>query len=139
MGEVTVSGIKYKIGRMSTFDQYHVSRKLVPSLVFMAAIEDRSQVTPDMFAKSILSTTSQLSAEDSEMALTLCLAVVERQDHGAWVRLQPPGGGRTLMFTDIGVLDLMTIVWYVLLEHGIPDFFVDRQSAAPAAAGSPAA
>ena len=83
-----INGGEYKIGKLSAFQQFHVSRKIAPILPTLIPIFLRMAKTPgggleklpDLadvltpFAEGI----AQMSNEDSEFVLSTCLGAVKR-------------------------------------------------------------
>lgn len=135
MSEITIGSDAYRIGRLSTFDQYHAARKLAPVLLFVSGVQNREEVAGETFAKAILSITSSLSKQDSELALNLCLSVIKRKQGPAWAAIMEPSSGR-LAFEDIDVKTMLLLVWEVLKEHRLLSFFDDAPSSSPEEAKS---
>jgi len=134
-----MDGKTYRIGKMTAFQQFHVSRKISPLIpplipVFM-------QIAKDSGANNIaqLSALFQpfcegfaaLSDETAEYVISNCLSVVRRRnDKDEFVPIWSTGG-KVVMFDDIN--DLSTLLRLVLrvIQDSLGNFLSGFLSGAP--------
>lgn len=117
--EVLVSGQQYLVRRLSTFDQFEIARKLSPVLSMMALQTDRAKLAQG-FPQAFCALTAGLAKEDVEELYRLILGAVLRSQQGQWVPVYVSG---QLAFVDIGMADMLNLVWAVLEAHRLVDFF----------------
>jgi hypothetical protein len=150
MAQFTVGAHNYSVGKLSAFDQFHVARKLGTVLLWIgnATLGDDEMPkpgeaekpkpkpkTPEQearnFAQSICAMAAPLSRDDAEMAISLCLSVVSR-NLGEGKGFAPVRQNGNMMYSDIELPQMLELVWHVLKENRLHDFF----SASPSAAGA---
>lgn len=125
MEDIELGGNKYRIGRLNTFQQLHLSRKIAPILPklipLFSAIASRPKDTEafdlDNIGTALSPLTEALAAmpdADFDFVVGLCLGVVTRQQGPIWPPIYKQQGG-VLMFEDIdigGILQLVTkVIW----------------------------
>jgi hypothetical protein len=128
MSEFEVGGKLYATKPMDVMTQFHVGRKLAPGL-FRCLGELRT--TGETMLDSIepmLETISLMSKGDSEYIIFSCLATCQRKNSGIYSNLT---NGTSLMFDDVGLDDMLKIVWNVI-QDTFKRFFPVRQDS-PAA------
>lgn len=138
--EVSVFGQKYKIGRMTAMQQFHVMRRLnivcsaagecfqrVQEMGGAGSIEDmvrEKRPTTQILSviQPLLAAVGVMTDADVEYVFSNCLGVVERRVDGdrGWAPVWPRGGG--LMYTDIEMPHMIVLTWHVLREN-VADFF----------------
>lgn len=127
--EFQVNGQTYLAANLSAMEAFHVARKLSVVLLGLGSLKSAAaEATPQRFAKAIIAMSGGLSREEAESAINACLAKVQRKapDGRGWSPIVAPQG--TLMFADIGMGEMLEIVWHVLRENRLDDFFVDPPS-----------
>lgn len=126
----------YKVGRLSTFQQYHVARKLSPVLLAMANVENPEEIDAEKFSKLAVVVSAGLPDQVAEDGLRGCLRCVEVQvmPGGTWAPFIEPNTG-ALMYDGLPFGQLWQIAWYVLKHYRIPDFFSTSPSASAGATG----
>lgn len=119
---------KYIASRIPTLSANRVARKFGSVLVFLGTLTPApgEQLTPDKYARAIVATASQVPDLDMDDVLRTCLGVVKRVSGGAPAPLLAADG--SLMFQEIEVLELNTILYEVLNWHKLIDFFAAARS-----------
>jgi len=129
--EFTLGEHTYSIGRLDTFRQLHVARRLgtVVSAILetMTKGEDGAPIGETL--EPIMTALGRMSDEDVNYVIKSCLSVVTRKQAAGWAPVQ--GNGGVLMFEDITVSHMMMITAKVMEAHRISDFFTDLISLAP--------
>lgn len=93
MTEFEINGNQYRIGKLSAFNQFHVSRKIAPILPTLIPVfvklSKGGGLSGDLsgFAEVLEPFTEGIAAmsdEASEYVLNTCLSIVQRNNDGAW-------------------------------------------------------
>ena len=122
--EFEVSGQAYRSGKLDAFKQSHIVRRLAPVLGSIGQLRkyvvmDGSGNVASADLPGVLSVVSEalskLSDDDVEYIQKTCLAVVSRKQGDLFSSVLPRGG--VLAFEDIGMLEMNTIVFYVLKDN----------------------
>lgn len=118
--EFEIKGVQYRITKLSVFDQFKVSRKLLPVLSGMlsdfqaikglAAKGDAATIMEKVLPK-IAQSLSDLSDDDANAVIYPCLAVAQRKHHKSWVPVFADG---ELAFDDLDMLGMLQIVGRVV-------------------------
>lgn len=118
--EFEIKGNTYRVAKLSVFDQFKVSRKLLPVLSGMlsefqaikglAAKGDSVSIMEKVLPR-IAQSLSDLSDADANAVIFPCLAVVSRQHQKSWV---PVLQGDAIAFDDIDMLGMLQIVGRVV-------------------------
>ncbi|MBU9818145.1 hypothetical protein J1781_25290 [Rahnella sp. C60] len=118
--EFEIKGNAYRIAKLSVFDQFKVSRKLLPVLSGMlsdfqtikalAEKKDSASIMERVLPK-IAQSLSDLSDEDANAVIFPCLAVAARKHMKGWV---PVMQGDQLAFDDMDMVDMLQIVGRVV-------------------------
>ena len=120
MSEHTIGGKKYSVGKVDTFTQLHLARKLGPSIPIIDGLIDQRNAEKNKDLLTVLMF-SHISDTDVEFVIRKCLSVVHRrQDDGKPVKIQAQDG--TLMFDDISLSEMMELTVKVINEN-LGDFF----------------
>jgi hypothetical protein len=121
--EFKVGHHTYRAGRLDARKQFDVARRLSYVLVQLGA-EKKADFKPsaENFARIILVTTGYIPQADMDAALNICLSVVKRHIPGdiGWAALTASNGA--LMYEDIGMAEMLQIVWHVISMHRLVDF-----------------
>lgn len=119
--EFDVAGTKYRADKLDAFKQLHLARKLAPMVPKLVPVFVKLQGkgTEDLAgladaAGPFAEVLAAMSDEDVEYIVTTCLSVVKREQSGAWSAMV---SGKTLMFSDLGLDQLLPIVVRVLREN----------------------
>lgn len=128
MTEFTINGIEYRSGKLDTFKQLHVSRKiapLVPKLlpVFVAfkqgkkpndemAIDDLGLVAQAI--QPVTDVLAEMSDQDVEFVFDSCLSAVHRRQGRDW---QPIWRNGVLMFDDIEMPLMIQLTLKVIWDN----------------------
>jgi len=139
MVEITLGGNQYRIGKLNTFNQLHLSRKLaplVPELV-PAFVKIQKVLAPaegqeapviglDQVADiaallgPFTDALAALSDEDTEYITSLCMSVVQRQSGTTWAAVWN-ASAKTFMFQDIE-LDTMLLLQVRVIQANLGNF-----------------
>lgn len=125
--EFPVDGKNYRSRRMSAFDQQAVAAKLGGVLLVMGMGKPSAERTAENFTKAYCATLGDLRKTDMDLVTGLCLTGVTRQQgETGWSAIRTPDG--QMAFEDINLPEMLIIVWEVLTQHRIPDFFFENES-----------
>jgi hypothetical protein len=148
VNEQIVNGSTYRIHKMDVLRQFHVARRLAPVLggvieALKAGGLDparmmsgaKPDVDPFAMVEPIGKVLAQISDEDSEYIIGVCLSCVARAQAGGtgYAPVWVPKGG--LMFADMQLPEMLQLVWKVL-ESNLAGFFSGQGSTS---SGSPQA
>lgn len=129
MTEFEINGVQYRSGKLDTFKQLHVSRKIAPLvpkvLPAFAAIAQANRPSGaalgvgniDLIAKAIEPVTNvmaEMSDADVEYLFANCLAVVQRKQGKDWA---PIWRNEALMFDDIELPQMTQIAMKVIWDN----------------------
>ncbi len=121
--EFTVGGHRYRADRLNARQQFDIARRLSYTLVQLGAEKKPDfKPTPENFSRIFLVTSGFVPQADMDMALNVCLGVVKRHIPGdiGWASLTAANG--SLMYADIGMAEMLQIVWHVIAAHRLVDF-----------------
>lgn len=129
--EFIVAGQDYRSVRMSVFDQQTVASKLGGVLLVMgdgADHDEKKTPTAQAFVRAFCALSADMRKQDSDLVMSLCLSGVTRKQAGdaGWAKVFVPPG--LVAFEDINLNEMLLIVWHVLKQHRIPDFFSEPRS-----------
>jgi hypothetical protein len=127
--EFEVAHEAYRSVRMNVFDQQTVASKLGGVLLLMGNGEEaKEKPTPEAFVRAFCALSADMRKQDSDLVMGLCLAGVTRKQPGevGWAKVMATPG--VLAFEDINLNEMLLIVWHVLKQHRIPDFFTEPRS-----------
>lgn len=139
MTDFSIDGKAYRTNKLGTMVQMEIARRYSSVLVFIGDVkaktekENPGKTTPKSLGQAILLAASQLPAEDQQFVVGSALSIVFRIIEGTPQTAMPvrePSSGR-LMFDDITPVALAEIVYRVLEDHGLVDFFVDPPQTSP--------
>ena len=120
MSELTVGEKQYVTGKVDTFTQLHLARKLGPSIPIVEGLIDPRNAEKDKAVLTVLML-SHISDVDAEFVIRKCLSVVHRrQGDGKPAKVQSPDG--TLMFDDITLSQMLELT-VAVIEENLGDFF----------------
>lgn len=107
-------------GRLDSFTQLHIARKLGPTLPIVEGLvkQENSEKSKDLVTVLML---SHISDEDTEYIIKKCLGVVTRQQTtGPFAPVLSPQG--MLMFDDMTMSDMLGLT-IAIIEENLGDFF----------------
>lgn len=146
---ITVSGHKYKIGRLPAMQQFHVMRRLSGILAALVAAAPKSSVPgkidPTAFFENaekedvillLEAVIAELSGMDdavAEYVIHTCLSCVERKSGPGWARVVADDA---LMFEDLTMAAMLTLTGRVIKDH-FSGFFDALPGGIPGAARTP--
>jgi hypothetical protein len=123
-----ISGNTYTIGRLSTFKQLHVARRMAPFLSVLTSVSRDVPGNPGVvggigasfaqFAGPIASVLASMSDQEVESIIGDCLNVVRRQMPGGtgWAVIWNVQA-QSLQFEDIGLKEMLQLTFAVLQEN----------------------
>ena len=119
MSEVTVSGVVYRIGRLTPKQQLHIARRLAPLAVGFKGTEEEIGVN---FAEHL----AKMSDAEVDAIVDPSLLVCQRKmAEGAWSPITTGNG--QLMYEDIQVKEIFELTIAVLKEN-LGNFFPGQGS-----------
>lgn len=125
----------YRCGKLSALTQFHVCRRLIPSLAeFAPLLKQYVQAARAATAKGVAvkfdgwdaleplgNALAAISDDDCNYVIFACLDATERQGEGSlWSKLRTQQG--VMMFSDMEMPEMIQIVWCVLQGH-LESFF----------------
>ncbi len=120
--EFKVGAHVYRAGKMDTFAQFHVARRLAPVLAgindfIAAAMAPGAEITVETILP-LANAIAKMSDEDSEYILSRSLAVCERQVEGdrGWAKVWSRQGG-AMMFDDISMIEMVQIAFHAIKDN----------------------
>lgn len=125
-----VAGETYQSQRMSAFDQHAVSSKLGGVLLLMFDNMKKKRTMSDLdFARAFTVLSGDLRKDSMDEVFYLCLRGVTRKVEGdqGWASVLTEAQG-IMAFSDIDMPEMLSIIWHVLKQHRIPDFFSEPLS-----------
>lgn len=143
MTEFELGGRKFKVGKLNTFKQFHIVRRLGPILVdLLPALKEIAKTTKAKSNKSedeifeevavfltpMITGLSKLSDEDSEFVLHGLLSCVECQFSNSWAKVSV---NDMLMVQDLELPALLQIAARAFMAN-ISNFFALLPTASPA-------
>lgn len=140
MTETTINDVLYRIGKLDTFSQLHLSRKLaplvpelVPAFVQIQKVISATQVGDGVAPLGMDEVASiaallgpftdalaNLSDADTEYITSLCMGVVQRQSGSTWAAVWNKDA-KTFMFQDIE-LDTMLLLLVRAIQANLGNF-----------------
>jgi hypothetical protein len=117
--EFQVDNHTYRVEPLSTFDSFDIARRVAPVITMLVMQKNREKLQ-EGFARAFVSLSSGITREDGQAILTLCMARVSRQDQVGFAPIMAAG---KMMYEDIGMEQLLQLLWHVLLLSKIIDFF----------------
>lgn len=142
MNEIEVAGHTYAVGRLDSFKQFHVARRIAPVQIaagisfselakaMMVPGEEEKDVSEEAMAKAflpVIELVSKLPDADVDYVLKVCLGVVKRKEGE---RYAPLYAGDTLMYQDLSMPSMIRLVMEVI-KVNVGDFFGPLLGAKP--------
>ena len=106
-------------GKLDTFTQLHVARKLGPAMPVLEGMVDPDNLSKDKTLLTVLML-SKIGDSDVEYIMRRCLSVVTRKHIGGFAKIQTAEGN--LMFDDISLHTLLELT-VTVIEENLGDFF----------------
>ena len=119
--EFELNGQTYAVGKIDARAQFHIIRRLAPVLGEIAPAAASGNMTGLDALPPLAAAIAGLSDADADYCLFGLLAVVRRkQPQGmGW---GPVATGNTLMYEDIGMVEMLQLAWKAL-EFNMSGFF----------------
>lgn len=113
--EFEIAGHEYASGKMDTFKQFHVSRRLVPAFGTMAA-SVTGEVNFSELVQPLMQAIASMNDADCDFILDACLSVVKRKQKDSWAPIYA-GASQALMFDDIDMSVMLQIAGRVIKDN----------------------
>jgi len=119
--ELEVGGRTYSIGKLDTFVQFHVGRRVAPLLrpILESSREGGAKIDVLRAAVDVSEAMSTLPNEQLDYVLKECLSVVRVKQENRFTPLMANG---QLLFQDLGLAAMLQLTGAVLREN-FQDFF----------------
>jgi len=124
--EFEIGGNTYRSGKMDTFKQFHVSRRLVPILGNVAGAVSGEASFEDL-VQPLMAGIAAMTDADCDFILEACLKVVQRQQGTNWAPIYA-GTNQALMFDDIDMSVMLQIAGKVIQDN-LSGFFPGKDAA----------
>jgi hypothetical protein len=128
--EFEISGNAYRSGKMDTFKQFHVSRRLVPAFGNVVG-GIHGEAGFDDLIQPLMQAIASMTDADCDFILDACLNVVRRQQKDAWSPIYA-GANQSLMFDDIDMTVMLQIAGKVIQDN-LSSFFTVKGASEKAA------
>lgn len=115
---------EYFTRKLDAFETFELARRLAPVLAVLSMQKDLALLKRG-FAQSFTTLVGQMSRSDIDEIFSTCLIGATREERG---RQAPVYVGGKLMFSDIGIDDLLELVWDVIVKAKLIDFFAAPSS-----------
>lgn len=113
----------YQARPLSALQQLDIATRVGISLSGMADVKRADPAADQRRMCQALAAHFGMAAPEAVAHVTyVCLSVVSRQSGPGWAAIMGPAPGQ-MMFQDIGLQEILAIVWAVLEANRLPDFF----------------
>ena len=116
-----INGKEYRIPALDIFQEFSFASKISPILSMMSLQEDRSILEakfPQAF--TALAGDLKMSRSDTDEVIGICLNGVQRVENGHSSPVMVSG---RIMYQDMTMQTVLKIMWHVIMEHRLIDFF----------------
>jgi hypothetical protein len=114
-----LDGKTYQVRKLNVFDQLTLVSKLSLVLATIGEQQDKSLILQN-FAKFFAAFAANMTKEDLDEIFRLSLTSIYRHVKGVW---QPIYKNGQMLFQDIDLRDMLTLVWKVVEVNKLADFF----------------
>jgi len=119
-----LQGKTYQIRKINVFDQLTLVSKLSMVLATVGEQKDKELITQN-FAKFFAAFAANMSKDDLREIFQLSLTSIFRHVKTSW---QPVYKNGQMLFQDIDLTDMLTLVWRVIEVNKLADFFTIQDS-----------
>lgn len=135
---MNINGKEYRLPILDPFQEFALASKISPILGLMSLQEDRN-ILAAKFPQSFTALTGdmRMSREDKDEVLRLCMTGVLRGEPGG--SFSPVMVNGMFMYKDMNLSTILQIVWQVIVDHKLIDFFSDPHSSSTDQPGDRAA
>jgi hypothetical protein len=136
-----INGHKYRLPQLDVFQEFALASTISPILSLMSLQEDKTKLAAK-FPQAFTALTGEmgLSRQVKDEIIQTCLSGVLREENAAWLPVMVNG---QIMYQDVRMTVVLRIVWEILVQNRLIDFFSDPHSnsteqpaAKPASSGS---
>lgn len=122
MAEFQVNGRTYRCDKMPVLRQYDIARRWSPVFVQLAMVlKQTPPPPPGNIARALVVISSPIPQADNDYVISSCLQTVFRKEGANFQRFSPGPG--QLQFEDTTLEELMEVIFNVVSQNGLPDFF----------------
>lgn len=136
-----ISGKKYRLPTLDIFQEFALASSISPILSLLSLQTDRVKLA-EKFPQAFVALTGEmgLSRQAKDEIIRMCLSEVMRDENSAFAPVMVDG---KIMYQDMNLKVVLRIVWEILVEHKLIDFFsgphsnsTDQPGASKASSGS---
>lgn len=117
--EFELKGQEYRLRKLDVFDQFRVSRKLLPVVAGVFEELKSGEITLAALLPQVAEAIAAMSDADCDAILHPCLSMISRKNGKIWSVVFQDG---VMMFDDIDMLSMLELVSHVIRDS-LGDFF----------------
>lgn len=120
MTTITIRDKLYEVPRLDLFQQFDLTSKLSPILGVMSMQKD-VQTLERGFPQAFTAMVGQMPREEKDAMISTIMSGVKRQETGGvWASVMVSG---RMQYQDVDITVMLKILWAVIVEHKMVDFF----------------
>jgi hypothetical protein len=121
-----ISGKKYRLPQLDVFQEFALASTISPILSLLSLQTDKTKLAAK-FPQAFTALTGEmgLSRQAKDEIIQMCLSGVLREESSAWLPVMTNG---QIMYQDMGLSVVLRIVWEILVQNKLIDFFSDPHS-----------
>jgi hypothetical protein len=122
-----ISGKKYRLPQLDVFQEFALASTISPILALLSLQTDKTKLAAK-FPQSFTALTGEmgLSRQAKDEIIQMCLSGVLREESASWLPVMSTSG--QVMYQDMGLSVVLRLVWEILVQHKLIDFFSDPHS-----------
>lgn len=117
-----IGGKKYRLPELDIFQEFALASSISPILSLLSLQDDRTKLA-EKFPQAFTALTGEmgLSRQAKDDIIRLCLSGVTRDENSAFLSVMSPSG--QMMYRDMDLRVVLCIIWEILVENKLIDFF----------------
>lgn len=121
-----INGKKYRLPTLDIFQEFALASTLSPILSLMSLQTDKSKLA-ERFPQAFAALIGQvgMSRQEKDELIRMCMAGVTRDENNVFAPVMVNG---QIMYADININVVLTIMWEILVAHKLIDFFSEPHS-----------
>lgn len=121
-----INGKKYRLPTLDVFQEFALASTISPILSLLSLQTDRTKLAAK-FPQAFVALTGEmgLSRQAKDEIIRMCLTDVMRDENSAFAPVMVNG---QLMYQDMNLDVVLRLVWEILIEHKLIDFFSGTHS-----------
>lgn len=121
-----INGKKYRLPSLDIFQEFALASSISPILSLMSLQNDKAKLA-EKFPQAFTALAGEmgLSRESKDEIIRMCMTGVMREDAGNWFPVMTDG---RFMYDDMKLNVVLKLVFDILVEHRMIDFFSDPHS-----------